>query len=139
MIGTGGVRHASACAALIGILVTAACTPSTPPAPAAKAPAPAAQPAAATTQPPRPTVERLMRLKIAADMGTSLLSQLVSAAVLPRLDEAVEERRAGLAAGHAALAGALARHVPDWTWDTPPGGCVLWVRLPAGDAREFAQ
>ena len=59
MIGTGGARHASACAALIGILVTAACTQSTPPAPAAKAPAPAAQPAAATTQPPRPTVERI--------------------------------------------------------------------------------
>ena len=59
MIGTGGARLASACAALIGILATAACTPSTPPAPAAKAPAPAAQPAAATTQPPRPTVERI--------------------------------------------------------------------------------
>ena len=60
MIGTGGARHANACAALIGILVTGACSQSPPPAPAAKAPAPAAQPAAApTTQPPRPSVERI--------------------------------------------------------------------------------
>ena len=88
---------------------------------------------------PRPTVERLMRLKIAYDMGTSVLSQVIAAAALPRLGEAVDERRAALVAGHAALAGALSRHVPDWTWETPPGGCILWVRLPAGDAREFAQ
>ncbi len=88
---------------------------------------------------PRPAVERLMRLKIAADMGTSVLSQVIAAAALPRLDEAVAERRAALVEGHAALAGALSRHVPDWTWETPPGGCTLWVRLPAGDAREFAQ
>ncbi|HVS25568.1 MAG TPA: hypothetical protein VMU03_17715, partial [Gammaproteobacteria bacterium] len=60
MIGTGAARHASACAALIGILVTGACSQSPPPAPAAKAPAPAAQPAAApTTQPARPSVERI--------------------------------------------------------------------------------
>jgi DNA-binding transcriptional MocR family regulator len=88
---------------------------------------------------PRPFVERLMRLKIMADMGTGVLSQVVAAAALPRLDEAVAERRAGLVAGHAALAEALGRRLPDWTWETPPGGCILWVRLPGGDAREFAQ
>lgn len=88
---------------------------------------------------PRPLVERLTRLKIIADMGTGVLSQVIAAAALPRLDEAVAERRAGLVTGHAALAQALGRRLPDWTWETPPGGCILWVRLPGGDAREFAQ
>jgi DNA-binding transcriptional MocR family regulator len=88
---------------------------------------------------PRPIVERLVQLKVRSDLGSDVLSQVVAAAVLPRLAEAAAERRDGLRAGHEALAGALARHLPEWTWDTPTGGCILWVRIPGGDAREFAQ
>jgi len=88
---------------------------------------------------PRPIVERLVQLKVRSDLGSDVLSQVVAAAVLPRLAEAAAERRDGLRAGHEVLAGALARHLPDWTWDTPAGGCILWVRIPGGDAREFAQ
>jgi DNA-binding transcriptional MocR family regulator len=88
---------------------------------------------------PRPIVERLVQLKVRSDLGSDVLSQVVAAAVLPRLPEAAAERRDGLRAGHEVLAGALARHLPDWTWDTPTGGCILWVRIPGGDAREFGQ
>jgi DNA-binding transcriptional MocR family regulator len=88
---------------------------------------------------PRSIVERLVQLKVRSDLGSDVLSQIVAAAVLPRLAEAAVERRDGLRAGHEALAAALARHLPDWTWDTPVGGCILWVRIPGGDAREFAQ
>lgn len=88
---------------------------------------------------PRPIVERLVQLKVRSDLGSDVLSQVVAAAVLPRLPDAAAERRAGLLAGHEALAGALGRHLPDWTWETPPGGCILWVRIPGGDAREFGQ
>lgn len=88
---------------------------------------------------PRAIVERLVQLKMRSDLGSDVLSQVIAAAVLPRLDDAIAERRDGLRAGHAALAAALSRHLPDWTWDTPPGGCILWVRIPDGDAREFAQ
>ncbi len=88
---------------------------------------------------PRPIVERLMRLKIVADMGTGILSQAIAAAALPRLAEATAERRTGLIERHAILAGALSRRLPEWTWEDPPGGCILWVRLPRGDAREFVQ
>lgn len=88
---------------------------------------------------PRAIIERLVQLKMRSDLGSDVLSQVIAAAVLPRLDDAVAERRDGLRAGHAALAAALSRHLPDWTWDTPPGGCILWVRIPDGDAREFAQ
>jgi len=88
---------------------------------------------------PRPIIERLVRLKILADMGTGVLSQAIAAAALPRLGDAAAERRAGLIDGHAVLAEALSRRLPEWTWETPPGGCILWVRLPGGDAREFGQ
>ncbi len=33
----------------------------------------------------------------------------------------------------------LREHLPAWTWTTPSGGFFLWVRLPFGDASEFAQ
>ena len=88
---------------------------------------------------PHAIVERLVRLKIAADMGTSVLSQHLAARVLPSIDEATEERRRHLIEGYDALSGALAEHLPEWTWDPPRGGCTLWVRLPSGDARAFGQ
>jgi DNA-binding transcriptional MocR family regulator len=46
---------------------------------------------------------------------------------------------AHLIEGYDALSGALAEHLPEWTWDPPRGGCTLWVRLPSGDARAFGQ
>jgi DNA-binding transcriptional MocR family regulator len=87
----------------------------------------------------RPVVERLMRLKIVADMGSSVLSQTLAAALLPRIDEAVAERRAFLRERLAVLTGALGRRIPEWTWEAPRGGCTLWVRMPGGDARAFRQ
>ena len=88
---------------------------------------------------PRPIIERLVQLKVRSDLSSDVLSQVIAAAVLPRLDDAAAERRDGLRAGHEVLAGALARHLPEWTWETPTGGCILWVRIPGGDAREFGQ
>jgi DNA-binding transcriptional MocR family regulator len=87
----------------------------------------------------RPTIERLMRLKITADLGSAVIAQNVAAALLPRIGEAVEERRRFLVAGHAALSASLSEHLPDWSWTPPRGGCTLWVRIPQGDARSFAQ
>ncbi|MGE0027685.1 MAG: PLP-dependent aminotransferase family protein [Thermoleophilia bacterium] len=88
---------------------------------------------------PRPIVERLVQLKVRADLSSDILSQAVAAAALPRLADAAAERRADLGPRHRVLAAALARHLPEWTWDTPTGGCILWVRIPGGDAREFGQ
>ena len=36
-------------------------------------------------------------------------------------------------------AGLLREFLPDWKFRLPVGGLFLWVKLPAGDAREFAQ
>ncbi len=87
----------------------------------------------------RPVVERLMRLKIVADLGSPILAQALVAELLPHFDEAVAERRVFLAERYAALSAALGTHLPDWTWDVPRGGCTLWVRMPSGDARALGQ
>lgn len=87
----------------------------------------------------RPVIERLMRLKIIADLGSPVLAQALAARLLPRFDEAVAERRDFLRVRYAALADALAEHLPGWTWEAPRGGCTLWVRMPSGDARGFGQ
>ena len=87
----------------------------------------------------RPVVERLMKLKMGADMGSPVINQTLAAALLPRFGEAVEERRDFLNANYRALSEALAEYLPDWSWDEPRGGCTLWVRLPGGDARALAQ
>jgi DNA-binding transcriptional MocR family regulator len=88
---------------------------------------------------PRPVIERLMRLKIGADMGSPIPSQSLTCALLPRMGEAVQERSAFLNEGYRALSAAMAEHLPDWTWDVPHGGCTLWVRMPGGDARALGQ
>lgn len=88
----------------------------------------------------RPVIERLMRLKIVADLGSPILAQTIVAELLPRFDEAVAERRTFLLERYAALSAALAEHLPDWTWEPPRGGCTLWVRMPGGgDARALGQ
>jgi DNA-binding transcriptional MocR family regulator len=87
----------------------------------------------------RPVIERLMRVKIGADMGSPIPSQRMTATLLPRMGEAVEERRASLTQGYEALSAALSEHLPDWTWDEPRGGCTLWVQMPGGDARALGQ
>jgi DNA-binding transcriptional MocR family regulator len=37
------------------------------------------------------------------------------------------------------MAGLLREFLPDWKFRLPAGGLFLWVKLPAGDSREFAQ
>jgi DNA-binding transcriptional MocR family regulator len=87
----------------------------------------------------RPVIERLMRLKVGADMGSPIPSQSLACALLPRMAEAAEERRGFLLEGYRALSAALGEHLPEWTWDVPRGGCTLWVRIPGGDARALGQ
>jgi DNA-binding transcriptional MocR family regulator len=69
---------------------------------------------------PEPLVAQLGRMKAIADLGSPLLSQAVTARLLP-------------------LAGALQELLPSWSWTLPAGGASLWARLPGGDARVLAQ
>ena len=82
---------------------------------------------------------RIARLKIMADLGGSILSQLAALKLLARAERVKQKRRAQVRERFDLLTRLLARHLPEWEWTPPAGGLSLWVRLPRGDANEFAQ
>ena len=88
---------------------------------------------------PEPVVLRLASLKVASDLGSSMLSQLVAVHLLERAGEVRRQRSAQIVRQRDAMAGELERRLPDWSWTLPPGGLSMWARLPHGDATEFAQ
>lgn len=88
---------------------------------------------------PAPIIEKLGRLKMVADLGTSLFSQAIALRLLGQLEQVRDFRQGQLNRQLALLTGLLAKFLPDWRWQTPDGGFFLWVRLPFGDSREFAQ
>jgi DNA-binding transcriptional MocR family regulator len=88
---------------------------------------------------PEPVIMRLASAKLAADLGSSMLSQLAAVELLERAQEVRRLRRVQLLRQRDALAGELRRRLPEWSWTLPEGGLSIWVRLPHGDASEFAQ
>ena len=82
---------------------------------------------------------RITRLKIMADLGGSLVGQLVALRLLGHVEEIKAGRRREMRERLARLTTLLSRHLPDWTWSAPAGGLSLWVKLPRGDAGAFAQ
>jgi len=86
-----------------------------------------------------PMIERLARVKTATDLGSALLTQAIAVRLMGAVDEATRLRRAELRPRRDLMARLLAEHLPEWSFRVPPGGVFLWVKLSAGDAREFAQ
>jgi DNA-binding transcriptional MocR family regulator len=84
-------------------------------------------------------VARLARLKTVADLGSPVLPQLHAAHLLAYSEQARAERRTQLTERLDRITNALARQLPDWIWTRPVGGTSLWVELPQGGARSFAQ
>lgn len=82
---------------------------------------------------------RVARAKVVADLGSSLPAQLIAARMLQHGAEIAATRRQQLAARRQVLEEALADELPDWTYDPPPGGVFLWLRLPFGDGVELSQ
>ena len=88
---------------------------------------------------PRALVARLTRLKVAADLSGSQLSQLLATRLLARRDEVARMRRRESRRRFERLTGLLRAELPDWSWSEPAGGLTLWVRLPAPAAVELAR
>ncbi len=88
---------------------------------------------------PAHLVARLGISKAAADLGTSLVDQLIATRLLEHVDRARSARRESLGAGIENIARLLGEHLREWSWTTPAGGPSLWVRLHEGEAAEFAQ
>ncbi|MFD9670229.1 PLP-dependent aminotransferase family protein [Rhodococcus sp. NPDC059968] len=82
---------------------------------------------------------QLASVKGSEDLGTSLIGQLATAALLPRIDEARLLRRAHLRIQRETLTSALDVYLPEWTYAVPTGGASLWARLPRGNATALAQ
>lgn len=76
---------------------------------------------------PSRLVTELAAQRVATDMGGAVLDQLVSLALLA--GDLLPARLELLRAQRAALVGALAEHLPHWTFRLPPGGLSLWVDL----------
>jgi DNA-binding transcriptional MocR family regulator len=84
-------------------------------------------------------LSRITRLKIMADLGGSLIGQLVAVRLMAEAERVKAIRRREMRARLDLLTKLLSRNIPDWTWDSPAGGLSLWVHLPQGDANSFAQ
>jgi DNA-binding transcriptional MocR family regulator len=82
---------------------------------------------------------RITRLKIMADLGGSLIGQLVAVRLLAEAERMRAIRRREMRERLDRLTKLLSRHLPEWTWEAPAGGLSLWVKLPRGDASAFAQ
>jgi DNA-binding transcriptional MocR family regulator len=85
------------------------------------------------------TIGRLARLKVAADHGPSMPSQLIATAALQRAGAARAARRREVGAALARLEELLATHLPEWRWRRPDGGLSLWPDLAGVDADALAQ
>jgi DNA-binding transcriptional MocR family regulator len=88
---------------------------------------------------PESIVVRLARLKVVADLGSSVLPQVIAARLIPQTDHVKELRRRELLPRLDLFGGLLGELLPTWSWTRPTGGTFLWVRLPYGHAGEFAQ
>lgn len=88
---------------------------------------------------PESLVSRLTRLKTLADLASPVLSQLVAARLLDRVDELLSPRRELLRARVDAVSAGLAELLPEWSWRRPSGGLALWTQLPGADAVRFTE
>jgi DNA-binding transcriptional MocR family regulator len=88
---------------------------------------------------PESLITRLGQHKVAADLGSSLVSQALACRLLPEHDE-VKARRAKLLGRRLDVLERLLREqLPEWRWRRPDGGLSLWVRIPSPDAHAFAE
>jgi DNA-binding transcriptional MocR family regulator len=77
----------------------------------------------------RPLIQKLVRGRMAGDLGTPILEQLIVTHLLADYDAILQQRRSGLRAGRDHLFAALRSEFPDWTVPDVPGGLTAWVNL----------
>ena len=88
---------------------------------------------------PEPIIERLARIKSSNDLGSPLLTQAIAVRLFGAIDQIRLLRQRQLKPRRDLMARLLRESLPDWKFRIPTGGLFFWVKLPAGDSREFAQ
>ena len=81
---------------------------------------------------PEGVLDRLMDARVALDLGSPVLEQLVAARLLASREELWSDQRRRLREQRDALAEALRAELPDWRFRLPRGGLSLWCELPSG-------
>ncbi len=79
---------------------------------------------------PDGVLDQLMDARVALDLGSPVLEQLVAARLLARRDELWADQRGRLRDQRDALAAAIRTELPDWRFRLPRGGLALWCELP---------
>jgi DNA-binding transcriptional MocR family regulator len=87
----------------------------------------------------RADIERLVAAKIVSDNSSSLVTQAIAVRVFERLVEIATETRREVRYRRDLLAEQLAAHLPEWTFEVPPGGLSLWVAIGEADAVAFTR
>jgi DNA-binding transcriptional MocR family regulator len=88
---------------------------------------------------PAPVVARLAEVRLAVDIASPVLDQLVAVRLLARRDTIVPARRAELLLRRSALVAALTEQLPNWRFRVPDGGLGLWVELEGPVATALAR
>jgi DNA-binding transcriptional MocR family regulator len=76
-----------------------------------------------------PLVQRLAALRVGVDMSSPVLEQLVAVHLLEQAPAIVAARRAQLLFRRDALVEALTELLPEWRFQLPTGGVMLWAEL----------
>lgn len=79
----------------------------------------------------RQVIQKLARARMAGDLGTPILEQLLVTNLLDDFGSILAARREHLRKGRDHLVAALRRQFPDWSVPHAPGGLTLWVNLGA--------
>ena len=85
-----------------------------------------------------PWFTRLARRKAAADLGSSVLDQAVTARLFAQLPGISTELRSELIQRLTVCETSLAAGLPGWSWERPRGGASLWIDL-GTEASRFSQ
>ncbi|MGI8523399.1 MAG: PLP-dependent aminotransferase family protein [Nocardioides sp.] len=81
---------------------------------------------------------RLMDARVALDLGTAVVEQLVAARLFALGDGLLDVQRSRMRAQRDALAEAVCTELPDWRFRLPRGGLALWCELPTVGATALA-
>ena len=84
-------------------------------------------------------IDRLIRSRLADDLGSSIPSQVISTAILANFDVIRGSRQAALKAKAELAVELLAEHCPGSVAHVPHGGLSLWIDLPDSSAEALAQ
>ncbi|MGA0567451.1 PLP-dependent aminotransferase family protein [Rathayibacter sp. KR2-224] len=86
----------------------------------------------------RSTIRRLRAVRANMDLGTPVLEQLVVTALFDSYETVLEERRATLATGRAAIEHIVPQAFPDWVVPHVHGGLAAWVNIGAPVSSQLA-